>query len=480
MTSTTRRTSRRRARGTPVPLALPKVSTGIRGFDDVTDGGLPRGRPTLIAGGPGCGKTLFGLEFVMRGAVEFGEPGVFVTFEEPPHDLALNVRSLGYDLERLVKNKRVAIEYVRVERAEIEETGEYDLEALFIRLDDAIRSVKAKRVVLDTVEALFGGLSDAGLLRAELRRLFGWLKERGMTALITGERGGTTITRHGLEEYVSDCVIVLDHRVIDQISTRRLRVVKYRGSNHGTNEYPFLIGRDGIAVLPVTSLQLEHTASSEYVSSGLDWLDGMLGGHGFYIGSSVLLSGAAGTGKTSLAAHFLSAACERGERALCFVFEESPSQFVRNMRSIGLNLDRAIRKGLLRIHAARPTLYGLEAHLATMHREVDEFEPSVVVVDPVSSFMGGSAGEIHATLIRLIDYLKTQGITSVFSHLVTNEVDANNTNSSVSSLMDTWIQLRNTPGSADARRLVVVKARGMAHAAEERRFKITDSGVRSN
>ena len=476
MARASRTTPRPRARGA-APHALPKVTTGISGFDDVTGGGLPRGRPTLIAGGPGCGKTLFGLEFVMNGAVRFGEPGVFVTFEERPQDLALNVRSLGYDLDRLIETRRIAIEYIRVERAEIEETGEYDLEAMFIRLDDAIRSVKAKRVVLDTVESLFGGLSDAGVLRAELRRLFGWLKERGMTTIITGERGDTTITRQGLEEYVSDCVIVLDHRVIDQISTRRLRVVKYRGSSHGTNEYPFLIDRDGIAVLPVTSLQLEHKASAERVSSGLEWLDQMLDGRGFYRGSSVLLSGAAGTGKTSLGAHFLSAGCDRGERALCFVFEESPSQFVRNMRAIGINLERPIRQGLLRIHAARPTLYGLEAHLATMHREVDDFKPSVVAVDPVSSFMGGSAGEIQSTLIRLIDYLKTQNITSLFSHLFSNSADGSDAQSGVSSLMDTWIVLRNTPGSANARRLVIVKARGMSHTAEEQRFSITDTGV---
>jgi len=481
MAATSRRTPRAHTRGTSIGRALPKVQTGITGFEDVTGGGLPRGRPTLIAGGPGCGKTLFALEFVMKGATQFGEPGVFVTFEEPPADLSVNIRSLGYDLDQMVRNKRVAIEYVRVERAEIEETGEYDLEALFIRLDDAIRTVKAKRIVLDTVEALFGGLSDAGVLRAELRRLFAWLKERGMTAIITGERGETTITRQGLEEYVSDCVIVLDHRVIDQISTRRLRVVKYRGSNHGTNEYPFLIDRDGIAVLPVTSLQLEHRASSEHVSTGLDWFDHMLDGRGFYRGSSVLLSGAAGAGKTSMAVHFVDAACRRGERALCFVFEESPSQFVRNMRSIGINLDRWLKKGRLRIHAARPTLYGLEAHLATMHREVDEFSPSVVVIDPVSSFMGGSAGEIQATLIRLIDYLKTQNITSVFTHLLTSQlIDEYDRHSTVSSLMDIWILLRNTPGTTDARRLVVVKARGMLHAAEERRFSITAQGVRSN
>jgi circadian clock protein KaiC len=469
------------ARASATRQTLPKAPTGITGFDDVTAGGLPRGRPTLVAGGPGCGKTLFALEFLMKGAVEFDEPGVFVTFEETPKDLELNVRSLGYDLARLVKNKRIAIEYVRVERAEIEETGEYDLEALFIRLDDALRTIGGKRIVLDTVESLFGGLADAGILRAELRRLFRWLKDRNITAVITGEKGDKTLTRQGLEEYVSDCVISLDHRVIDQISTRRLRVVKYRGSSHGTNEYPFLIDRNGIAVLPVTSLELQHTASVDHISTGLRWLDHMFDNRGYFQGSSVLLSGAAGTGKTSIAGHFLDAACRSGRRALCFTFEESPAQYVRNMGSIGMNLSRWMKKGLLRIHAARPTLYGLEAHLATMHRDIDEFTPSVVVVDPLSSFGGGTHGEIHATLIRLVDYLKTLQITAVFTHLIPGTGAAAGVDKDievgVSSLMDTWILLRNTPGRGSDRQLVIVKSRGMPHATDEQRFRITSAGL---
>jgi circadian clock protein KaiC len=418
----------------------------------------------------------------MKGAVEFGEPGVFVTFEETPSDLALNVRSLGYDLAALVKRKRIAIEYVRVERAEIEETGEYDLEALFIRLDDALKGVKGKRIVLDTVESLFGGLMNTGILRAELRRLFGWLKDRGITAVITGEKGETTLTRQGLEEYVSDCVIALDHRVIDQISTRRLRVVKYRGSSHGTNEYPFLIDREGIAVLPVTSLQLQHTASDEHVSTGLAWLDQMFNNRGYFRGSSVLLSGAAGTGKTSFAGHFVEAACRRGERALCFAFEESPAQYARNMGSIGIKLDRWVRNRMLRLHAARPTLYGLEAHLATMHRDIDEFKPSVVVVDPLSSFAGGTASEIQATLIRLVDYLKSLEITSLFTHLIpgTGEIAEKDIQAGVSSLMDTWILLRYTPGGDGRRQLVIVKSRGMPHSTEKRAFRITARGLTSD
>jgi len=476
-----KRTGVARPRASAVQKTLPKAPTGISGFDDITDGGLPRGRPTLVAGGPGCGKTLFGLEFLMNGAVEFNEPGVFVTFEETAADLELNVRSLGYDLARLIKDKRIAIEYVRVERSEIEETGEYDLEALFIRLDDALKSVKGKRIVLDTVESLFGGLADTGVLRAELRRLFGWLKERGITAVITGEKGANTLTRQGLEEYVSDCVIALDHRVIDQISTRRLRVVKYRGSSHGTNEYPFLIDRDGIAVLPVTSLQLQHVASTEHVSTGLPWLDDMFDKRGYFRGSSVLVSGAAGTGKTSIAGHFLDAACRNGERALCFTFEESPSQYARNMGSIGINLNRWSQKDLLHLHAARPSLYGLEAHLATMHRDIDEFKPSVVVVDPLSSFGGGTRNEIHATLIRLIDYLKTLQITTVFTHLIPGSSTGAGVDEAVevgvSSLMDTWILLRNNLGSNGIRNLLIVKSRGMAHATGDRSFTITSAGV---
>jgi circadian clock protein KaiC len=458
---------------------LAKVPTGIEGFDEITGGGVPRGRPTLVCGGPGCGKTLFGLEFLIHGAGR-GEPGLFVTFEETERDLVANVRSLGRDLNSLLGRKRLAIEYVRVERAEIEETGEYDLEALFIRLDHALRSIGARRIVLDTIESLFAGLSNAGVLRAELRRLFAWLKQRGVTAVITGERGTGTLTRRGLEEYVSDCVVVLDHRVSDQISTRRLRIVKYRGSSHGTNEYPFLIDRHGIAVLPITSLQLVHNATSDRISTGLPWLDAMFGKKGYYRASSVLMSGGAGTAKTSLAAHFLDAACRRGERALCFQFEESPAQYVRNMGSIGVDLEQWRRKGLLRIHAARPTLYGLEFHLATMHREVDEVKPSVVVVDPLSSFTGASSGEINNMVMRLIDFLKGRNITALFTHLIsgTGTGVAHEMEVGVSSLMDTWILLTNPlPGRDGGRHLSILKSRGMAHLSETRPFQLTDRGA---
>jgi circadian clock protein KaiC len=472
------RKRRQTARSAKTPIAsLAKVPTGISGFDEITGGGLPQGRPTLVCGGPGCGKTLFALQFLIYGAAR-GENGVFVTFEETEQDLQKNAASLGYDLPDLIKRKRLALEYVRVERSEIEETGEYDLEALFIRLDHALRITRGRRIVLDTIESLFAGLNNVGVLRAELRRLFAWLKDRGITAVITGERGTNTLTRQGLEEYVSDCVIFLDHRVTDQISTRRLRVVKYRGSSHGTNEYPFLIDRHGIAVLPVTSLQLIHRATSERVSTGVDWLDDMFGGRGYFRATTVLLSGGAGTAKTTLAAYFLDAACRRGERAACFQFEESPAQYVRNMRSIGLNMERWVNKGLLQIHAARPTLYGLEFHLATMHREIDDADPSVVVVDPLSSFAGSSLSEVNSMVMRLIDYLKSKNITAVFTHLIPGAGESQDIEVAVSSLIDTWILLRNAPpGARGGRHLSILKSRGMPHSSERRSFELTDRGA---
>ena len=364
---------------------MPKAPTGIQGLDEITGGGFPRGRPTLVCGSAGAGKTLLSAEFLVRGAMEYDEPGVFMAFEETAAELAQNVRSLGFDLEELEKRKKLAVDFVRIERSEIDETGDYDLEGLFIRLGAAIDSIGAKRVVLDTIENLFAGLQNQGILRAELRRLFRWLKDRGLSAVITAERGEGALTRHGLEEYVSDCVILLDHRVTDQISTRRLRIVKYRGTSHGTNEYPFLIDEDGFSVLPVTSLGLEHQVSEERISSGVPRLDTMLGGQGFYRGTTILASGTAGTGKTSLAAHFVDAACERGERCLYFSFEESPAQLIRNMRSIGLNLEKWSKKGLVQFHSSRATFYGLEMHLAIIHKIVQEFEPKAVVFDPIGS-----------------------------------------------------------------------------------------------
>src|SRR3954462_2315067 len=350
--------------------ALPKAPTGIQGLDEITAGGLPRGRPTLVCGSAGCGKTLFSMEFLVRGATEYGEPGVFMAFEETAPELAQNVRSLGFDLEKLIRQKKMAVDFVYVDRNEIDETGEYNLDGLFIRLNAAIESIGAKRVVLDTIEALFSGLQNEGILRAELRRLFRWLKDRGVSAVITGERGEGTLTRRGLEEYVSDCVILLDHRITDQISTRRMRIVKYRGTTHGTNEYPFLIDEHGFTVLPLTSLGLNHSVSEERISTGIPRLDAMLGGEGFYRGSTILLSGSAGTGKTSLAAHLADAACRREERCLYFSFEESPAQLIRNMRSVGLNLDSWGKKNLLQFPSPRASFYGLEPPLVSIHKFV--------------------------------------------------------------------------------------------------------------
>lgn len=459
--------------------ALPRCRTGIKGLDEVTNGGLPLGRPTLVCGGAGCGKTLLATEFLVRGILEYGEAGVFMSFEERAEDLAQNVASLGFDLDKLVAQKKLAIDHVRVERNEIEETGEYDLEGLFVRLGHAIDSVKAKRVVLDTIESLFAGLANQSILRAEIRRLFHWLKERGVTAVITGERGEATLTRQGLEEYVSDCVILLDHRVTDQVYTRRLRVVKYRGSTHGTNEYPFLIDEDGISVVPITSLGLNHNASTERVSSGVPRLDAMLAGQGFYRGSTILLSGTAGTGKTSLSAHFADAACGRGERCLYFAFEESQGQIVRNMRSIGLRLDRWIDRGLLRFHLARPTLYGLEMHLATMHKLVEQFKPSVVVVDPMSGLaMAGNPAEIQAMLMRLVDDLKQQGVTAMLTSLTSGGSALEQTDFGVSSLVDAWIVLKDIDNGGERNRaLHILKTRGMAHSNQVRELLLTDRGI---
>jgi len=457
---------------------LPKTLTGIRGFDEVTRGGLPTGRPTLVCGGPGSGKTLLALTFLVNGALQFEEPGVLLTFEQNAEEMASDVASLGFDLPELVAAKKLAVDYVRVERAEIEETGEYDLEGLFVRLAYAIRTVGAKRVVLDTIESLFAGLKNDGILRSELRRLFTWLKDQGVTAIITGERGEGLLTRQGLEEYISDAVILLDHRVHDQVSTRRLRVVKYRGSHHGTNEYPFLIDAEGLSVLPVSSLALQHHAPLERVSSGVAQLDGMFGGKGYYRGSTILVSGAAGTGKTSLAAHFLDAACRRGERCLCFLFEESPQQLLRNMRSIGIDLEPWVTAGLLQFHADRPSRYGLETHLATMQNVVTAFRPTVTVIDPVTNLMTvGTSADVQAMLTRIIDHLKTENVTAMLASLTPGQYAVERMEN-ISSLMDTWIILANEEvGGRHRRGLYVLKSRGMAHSNELREFVLTDAGL---
>jgi len=458
---------------------LIKSPTGIQGFDEITDGGLPAGRPTLVCGGAGCGKTLFAMEFLVRGATQFNEPGVFMSFEETNEELIKNVSSLGFDLEDLSKNKKIVLEHVHIERSEIEETGEYDLEALFIRLGYAIDTIGAKRVVLDTIESLFAGLPNQLILRAELRRLFRWLKEKGVTAIITGERGDETLTRQGLEEYVSDCVIMLDHRVTEQNSTRRLRVVKYRGSLHGTNEYPFLINEDGFSILPVTSLGLKHAVSNERISSGIPALDKMLAGKGYYRGSTVLISGTAGVGKTSIAAHFADAACKRGERVLYFCFEESPNQLMRNMRSIGIDLEPWVQKGLLQFQATRPTFYGLEMHLAATHKAVNDFKPKVVILDPINTFVVGDKEiEVKTMLMRIVDFLKMNQITALFTSLTSSGSALEHTDTSISSIIDTWLLLRDIELNGERNRgMYVLKSRGMANSNQIREFILTNHGV---
>jgi circadian clock protein KaiC len=458
---------------------LPKAPTGIQGLDEITGGGFPRGRPTLVCGSAGCGKTLLAMEFIVRGATRFNEPGVFMAFEETGSELAQNVRSLGFDLDKLVRQKKLVLDFVRVERDEIEETGDYDLEGLFIRLNAAIDSIGAKRVVLDTIEALFSGLQNEGVLRAELRRLFRWLKDKGVTAVITGERGDGTLTRRGLEEYVSDCVILLDHRVTDQVSTRRMRIVKYRGTAHGTNEYPFMIDEDGFSVLPITSLGLQHKVSTERISSGVPRLDTMLGGKGYYRGSTILISGTAGTGKTSLGAHFVHAACERGERCLFFSFEESPGQIVRNMRSIGIDLRHFLENGLLQIHSGRASIFGLEMHLATIHKLVQASSPKAVVIDPVGALIqAGTRQDAHSMVVRLIDFLKSNSITTMLTSLTSGGEALERTDVDVSSIVDTWLLLRDIELNGERNRaMYVLKSRGMNHSNQLREFLLTRKGV---
>ncbi len=458
---------------------LPKTKTGISGLDEVTNGGLPTGRPTLVCGDAGCGKTLMSIEFIIRGAMEFNEPGVFIAFEEKANELAANVASLGFDLNKLIKQNKVRVDHVHIERSEIMETGEYDLEGLFIRLEHAIDSIGAKRVVLDTIESLFSGLKNQAIIRAELRRLFQWLKEKKVTAIITGEKGEGTLTREGLEEYVSDCVIFLDHRVINQISTRRLRIIKYRGSVHGTNEYPFLIDEDGISVLPVTSLQLESEVSSQRISSGISTLDEMMDNKGFYKGSSILVSGTAGTGKTSIAACFADSVCKRNQRCIYFAFEESPEQIKRNMRPIGIDLQQHVDKKLLKFHSSRPTLHGLEMHLVVIHKMIREFKPAVVILDPITNLITvGTVSEVKSILMRLIDFLQMEQVTVMFTALTLNNIVNEQTDEGVSSLVDSWILVRDIESNGERNRgLYIIKSRGMRHSNQVREFTISSKGL---
>jgi len=457
---------------------LPKCPTGIKGLDEITFGGLPKSRPTLICGGPGCGKTMLAMEFICRGAMLYNEPGVFMAFEEKEKDLIENFASIGFDLKGLIKEKKLLIDYVYIERSEFAETGEYDLEGLFVRLNAAIDSIKAKRVVLDTIEALFSGLSNESILRAELRRLFRWLKDKGVTAIITGEKGELFLTKYGLEEYVADCVIFLDHKIDSQIATRRLKIIKYRGSNHGTNEFPFLIGEKGISVFPITSLMLNNSVSRKVVSTGIGTLDQMFEKKGYFKGSTILISGSAGSGKTTMGMAFADSMCRNNQRALYLTFEESQDQLTRDMLSVGIDLRKWLEKGLLKISANRSTFWGLEMHLVMAHKEIDEFNPEIVIIDPVTNLtQAGIREEARAMVARLIDYLKNKGITVILIDL--NSVKrSEGTEIDISSISDTWMNLSmENNGHKRDRRILIIKSRGMGHASEARDVVISGQGI---
>ena len=459
-------------------VVLPRASTGIRGLDEITGGGLPRGASTLVCGPAGSGKTVFGIEFVLHGA-EMGEPGVYLSFEETKEKIQRNILSLGYDAPSLFRTKKLYIDHIDARPQGDAEVGDFELTGLFIRLERALDAVKAKRVVIDGGEALFSAFQNKFIVRRELGRLFRWLDDKGVTCILTAEQGEGTLTRHGMEEYLADCVIYLDHRINDQLSTRRLRVIKYRGAPHSTDEFPFLIDEDGICVLPLTSLGLNHQASDERISTGITTLDEMFGGKGFFRGSSILVSGTAGTGKSSIAATFIDAACARGERALYFAFEESKDQICRTMRSIGLDLDKWVRKGMLCFETFRPTVYGLESHLANIEKITLRHEPRIVVIDPITNFTSlGSASEVKNMLMRLIDFLKTYQITALFTSLTEGGAPVEQSSVGVSSLIDTWLLVRDIEMSGERNRgLYVLKSRGMAHSNQIREFVITNKGL---
>ncbi|HEY9853939.1 MAG TPA: circadian clock protein KaiC [Leptolyngbyaceae cyanobacterium] len=463
----------------PANTQLPKCPTGIQGLDEITYGGLPKGRPTLVCGSAGCGKTLLAMEFLLHGIKQYGEPGVFISFEETAEELTQNVTSLGWDLKQLIADRKLVIDCIYIDRSEIQETGEYDLEGIFVRLGSAIDAIAAKRIVLDTVEVLFAGLSNTSIVRSELRRLFRWLKTKGVTAIVTGERGVNSLTRQGLEEYVSDCVIRLDQRVQDELSTRRLQILKYRGSSHETNEYPFLIEEDGISVLPITSVGLQHEVSTERIPTGIPRLDTMLGADGYFRGSSILVTGTAGTGKSTIAAHFARANCDRGEKCLYLAFEEAPDQICRNMRSIGIDLAPYIQQGLLHIEAMRPTVQGLELHLVKLHKQLRDLQPSAVIIDPISNLtLSGSLNHAKAFFMRLIDLLKSQNITVLMTNLTSGGSPLESTEIGVSSLMDTWLEVRTIESNGERNRVLqILKSRGMEHSNQVREFRLTNRGI---
>ena len=463
-------------------IQLQKCLTGIKGFDEITAGGLPKNRVTLISGGPGAGKTLLGIDFLVNGVTSYNERGVFMSFEETEAELYEDVASLNLDFHGLVLKKEIAFEYVLLDRSDIQGKGEFNLEGIFIRLELAIDAIGAKRVVLDSIESLFAGITDLGILRLEIKRLFRWLKQKQVTSIITGEQGKDSFTRHGLEEFVSDCIILLDNRVRQQISTRRIRVIKYRGSNHGTNEYPFVIDKDGLSVIPITSAGLDHPGSAEKVSTGVPTLDEMFAGGGYTRGSTVLVSGTAGTGKTSLAVAFAVERCKQGERCLYVSYEESPGQLVQNMRSVGFDLEKWTKKGLLKIVSTRPAFFGLEMHLLDLYKILAGFDPSAVVIDPLTSLIGqAEESEIQSMLTRMIDALKSKGITGVFTSLVSSSA-SNDTSGEigVSSLIDTWIvvrELEENMGNRRTRGLYIAKSRGTGHSNDIHKLVFSDDGI---
>ncbi len=458
---------------------LKKCPTGIEGLDELTYGGLPQGRPTLICGNAGCGKTLMSMEFIVNGATKFNEPGVYVSFEEKSEELITNFNSLGFDLKHLEETKKISLEYIYIERSEIEETGEYDLDGLFLIIGNAIDTIGAKRIVLDTVEALFSGFTNEAILRAELRRLFRFLKDKGVTAIITGERGDRYMTKYGLEEYVADCVIMLDHRVNDQIATRRLKIIKYRGSKHGTNEYPFLIDEKGISVLPVTSVGLDYQVSSDRIKTGVEGFDLMLDNKGYFKGSAILVSGAAGTGKTSISGHFVDSCCSKGMKCLYFAFEEPQNQIIRNLKNIGLDLKKWVDKDLLKFSANRPTHTGIEMNLVGMHKIITEFKPEIIVIDCVSNLItSGALLDVKAMMIRLLDFVKMKQITTLMTDLSVI-ANINDTEIGISSMTDTWIRLINMERNHELIRTVnIIKSRGMNHSNAITEFVIGENGIK--
>ena len=458
---------------------LEKTPTGIQGLDHVTYGGLPAGRPTLVCGGPGCGKTVLGMEFLIRGALEYDQPGLFISFEESEEALLENLSSLTFPVRELVSQDKIRINQIFVDHLQVLQAGNFSLDGLLIQLEHGVKQTGAKRVVLDTLGKIFSVLADSAMLRREIARLFQWLRDQDLTAVVTAEEGRGSLSRYGFEEYVSDCVIVLDHRIKDQISKRRLRIVKYRGSNHVKDEIPFLIGERGLSVFPITTALLDHQVGRERVSTGVESLDEMFGGEGYYRGSTVLVTGKAGTGKSSLASAFAAAACERGERALYLAFEESPSQLMRNMESVGIKLAEKQTGGNLEIHAFRPSLRGLEEHLINISQLVETFQPTCVVMDPITGLVEiGSEREVKSMLTRTLDLLKSKGITLFFTALISGSGRPDETDARVSSLMDTWIGLDYEDEDHTRRRMIhIIKSRGMDHSAEKREFMITSEGL---